>query len=685
MKKILNSLGVFCSLILTLILSILIFIYAVILNVKYAVSENGIENTLKKIDVVETLKSVDDVMWEDFKQLSVTLSLSEEQFEYILNNNKVKEEVAIYLSEIFSSTFNDKNVTLTKEKVNNFLNVAIDEYNKLASKKITDIEKQQILNSFDEKMISNLNEEFGSINLIDLVDEEYARYIKLADNLLFDNYTLFMLIGIIFIIILIALFRFSYYKWIPYVKVSTVVSGSLMLIVGLFLIFIPTFELEILIPLKNLLSTRVFITSAILFILSIGLSILNKYLKNYIIKKKEEVKEEKVEVKSVKEKKNKIKFDKKTIIIIILGLSLLFIILFLIFGRKRSYIITFDTNGGTEITNIEVKNDEIVKLPEAPKKEGYKFIGWTNEQGKVITKNTKVTEDLTLKAEWVSDSVETITLKFDTDEGNKIDNIVIEKGKIILLPIEPQKEGYMFVGWLDENGDFIYENMHISNDIILKAMWIKKDAETVNVKFDTDGGSKVGSIILEKGKTILLPFNPIKVGYVFVGWTDKEGNLITKETIVNKDITIKAIWKEPYTCPSDCTPIGDGSACTKISVADLIVYTGCPSGTETVENFCSAHKRQVSVGFDEDQTFVEAGILCDGYPNGFCVDYYSRYTQYTEGCPDGYFSYINSPSGLDAEYGCVLKYSKGGSSCPSGYVREGDKCTRTETINCTAN
>ena len=34
--------------------------------------------------------------------------------------------------------------------------VAVDEYNKLASKKITDIEKQQILNSFDEKMISNL-------------------------------------------------------------------------------------------------------------------------------------------------------------------------------------------------------------------------------------------------------------------------------------------------------------------------------------------------------------------------------------------------------------------------------------------------------------------------------------------------------------------------------------------------
>ena len=384
----------------------------------------------------------------------------------------------------------------------------------------------------------------------------------------------------------------------------------------------------------------------------------------------------------MKEEKKKRKIDKKMMIITALIFVLILIILFLLFGRKASYTITFDTDGGTKITSIEVKDNEIVKLPEAPKKEGYKFVGWSNEEGKIITKGTKITEDLTLKAEWISNDAQTVTAKFDTDGGNKIDNLLIEKNKIVLLPVDPIKEGYVFVAWVDETGNFITENTVVKDNITLKAIWIKESAETVTVKFDTDNG---GSIVIEKGKTIIFPIEPTKENYVFAGWVDEKGNPVTKDTIIDKDIKVKATWKDPYTCPLECTPVGDGSKCTKTTIKDVVVNTGCPSGTETVETFCSSHKRQVSVGFDEDQTFVDAGILCDGNPSGFCVDYNSRYTNSVDSCPAGYFKYTYSASGLDAEYGCAKKYNKGGSSCPSGYTREGNKCKRTETIACTAN
>lgn len=196
-------------------------------------------------------------------------------------------------------------------------------------------------------------------------------------------------------------------------------------------------------------------------------------------------------------------------------LILFLVILFLIFGRNGSYTITFDTNGGTEITAIEVKNNEIVKLPEAPKKDSHKFVEWKNEKGRVITKGTKVTEDITLKAEWVSN-----------------------------------------------------------------------DAETITAEFNTDGGSKVGNIVVEKGKIIVLPVNPIKIGYVFAGWADENGNAITKDTIVNENITIKATWKEPYTCPADCTPIGDGSKCTKEVTKEMSNTSSCPSGYTQSGNTC---------------------------------------------------------------------------------------------------
>lgn len=383
-------------------------------------------------------------------------------------------------------------------------------------------------------------------------------------------------------------------------------------------------------------------------------------------------------------KKKKRKFDKKIIIIIALVLVLLLVILFLIFGRDEKYTITFDTNGGTEITAIEVKNNETVKLPEAPKKDGYKFVGWTNEEGKVITKGTKVTGDITLKAEWVSNDAEIITAEFNTDGGNEIDNIIIEKGHIILLPIDPTRDGYIFAGWLDGNGNFIAEDTIVTNNITLKARWIKKGAKTSTIKFNTDGGSKVGSIVVENGKIIVLPINPTKEGYVFAGWVDEDGNTITKDTIVNKNMTIKATWKDPYTCPEDCTPIEDGSKCTKTTTKDVITYTNCPSGTETVENFCSAHKRQVAIGVDEDVSYQTAGIICDDNPTGFCVDYNGRYTVTGDSCPSGYYKYVDS-DGLGALYGCAKKYNKGGSSCPSGYTQSGNVCKKTETISCKAN
>lgn len=694
MKRFLNGLGVFGSVILTFILTGLIFSYMVVLNIKLVVSENVMSNTFKKIDIVESLKSSEDeTMWEDFVQLGESLNLSEQQFEQILNSDKVKEQVGSYIGEVLSSTLNDKEVNLTKEEMEKFLNIAVDEYNKVSDKKISDSERKKIVNLFDEKMISNLNEELGSINLSEMVEPEYVRYIELADNLLFGNYTLIMLFLIIFIIGLIALFRFSWYKWIPYFNTSAITSGILMLLIGLIISIIPLREMEIITPIRNLLVTRMFITSAILFALAIGLSIAKKYLKKYTDKKKSnapleetnEDKEIKEEIKEVEEKKDKKrKIDKKTIIIIVLILILLLIVLFLIFGRKGSYTITFDANGGTEISSIEVKNNEIVTLPEAPKKNGYKFVGWTNEDGKIITEGTKVTEDLTLTAEWISNKAKTVTTKFDTDGGNVIDNIVIEKGDNILLPVNPTREGYIFVGWLDKDGKIVNKNIKVSSNITLKAQWIKKGIKTSTIKFNTDGGTNVENIIVEKGKLIMLPTNPTKEGYAFAGWVDENGNAITEGTIVNKNMTIKATWKQPYDCPSDCTPIGDGSKCTKTTTKDLVVYSGCPTGTETIEKFCSSHKKQISIGFGEDQFYETVGIMCDNNPKGFCVDYKGRYTIASDSCPSGYYKYTEI-EGLGAAYGCAKKYDKGGSGCPSGYTKNGNKCTKTETISCKAN
>jgi uncharacterized repeat protein (TIGR02543 family) len=68
------------------------------------------------------------------------------------------------------------------------------------------------------------------------------------------------------------------------------------------------------------------------------------------------------------------------------------------------------------------------------------------------------------------------------------------------------------------------------------------------VTFDTDGGSKVDSQIIEKGGGLAKkPDNPTKDGYYFVAWNTEDDEKFDFETTITADITLKAVWKPVYT------------------------------------------------------------------------------------------------------------------------------------------
>ena len=68
------------------------------------------------------------------------------------------------------------------------------------------------------------------------------------------------------------------------------------------------------------------------------------------------------------------------------------------------------------------------------------------------------------------------------------------------------------------------------------------------VTFNTDGGSKVDSQIIEKGGGLAKkPANPTKDGYYFVAWNTEDGEKFDFATTITADITLKAVWKPVYT------------------------------------------------------------------------------------------------------------------------------------------
>ena len=71
-------------------------------------------------------------------------------------------------------------------------------------------------------------------------------------------------------------------------------------------------------------------------------------------------------------------------------------------NNSNVYTITFDTQGGSEITPITVRSGESLILPQAPTKEGYVFVGWYFDSDciEAYYGSYVISKDITLYAKW---------------------------------------------------------------------------------------------------------------------------------------------------------------------------------------------------------------------------------------------------------------------------------------------
>ncbi len=119
---------------------------------------------------------------------------------------------------------------------------------------------------------------------------------------------------------------------------------------------------------------------------------------------------------------NNDKNRKGKIIVLIILIILLIILLILIFRFifKKSYNVTFETDGGTYIEPFKINSDGLIEKPEDPKKEGYVFVGWYYND-ELFDFNTKIEGDILLVAKWgevsgIKFNTETLSLLVDKKE-----------------------------------------------------------------------------------------------------------------------------------------------------------------------------------------------------------------------------------------------------------------------------
>ena len=229
-------------------------------------------------------------------------------------------------------------------------------------------------------------------------------------------------------------------------------------------------------------------------------------------------------------------------------IAIIIVAILLTLGNKK-YTISFDTDGGNSLESITAKEKETITLPIAVK-EGYIFNGWIDETGKIIPSIYVVTKDVTLKATWISETADTITIKFDTNGGSKIEDIIIVKGETLKLPQNPTKAGYKFVTWETENGTPIYNEALLRESVTLYAVWEKEPSSSSSSKESKPSSSTTiveptGVELNTTNKTMVVNTTDKLVATVkpdnakdkTVTWSSNKPNVIT----VDKNGNIKAV------------------------------------------------------------------------------------------------------------------------------------------------
>ncbi|MBQ4509879.1 MAG: InlB B-repeat-containing protein, partial [Clostridia bacterium] len=169
-----------------------------------------------------------------------------------------------------------------------------------------------------------------------------------------------------------------------------------------------------------------------------------------------------------------------TKIICLAVLCLMVLPLVIACGGKK-YTIYFDANGGTvEEEERVVKEGEMIgKLP-TPKRDGFKFAGWFDEEDinfeEKISQRDFVMFDMVLVANWEKDE-NTVSVEFDPAGGEISDSDAIkyvQKGDNVGKLPTPTRDGYTFNCWTLEDGTTVVrQTTVIKANTVCVARWDK--------------------------------------------------------------------------------------------------------------------------------------------------------------------------------------------------------------------
>ena len=141
----------------------------------------------------------------------------------------------------------------------------------------------------------------------------------------------------------------------------------------------------------------------------------------------------------------------------------------------NSFIVSFDSDGGSSVASQRIFEDETVTQPADPTKAGYTFVRWELD-GAEFNFATPITRSITLKAVWtegIADNSGRVTVTFNTQGGSAVARQTLDNGERATRPADPTRTGCTFGGWFTTatgNTAFNFDNP-ITRNVTVFARW----------------------------------------------------------------------------------------------------------------------------------------------------------------------------------------------------------------------
>ncbi|MCM3174874.1 InlB B-repeat-containing protein [Paenibacillus sp. MER 99-2] len=212
----------------------------------------------------------------------------------------------------------------------------------------------------------------------------------------------------------------------------------------------------------------------------------------------------------------------------------------------NQYTVSFNSVGGTAVSDVPVTYGSTISAPTAPTRTGYTFTSWYSdaEQTQLFNfANTPITTNTQLYAGW---NINQYSVSFDSNGGTAVADRQIDYGTLLSEPTAPTLTGYTFGGWYTDAAHtqrFEFASMPITVDTQLYASWT---LQSYTVTFDVYQGdhANVPDQTITYGALITRPTDPVRTGYTFTNWYADAAHTLPFDfqTIITDSVTLYAGW-----------------------------------------------------------------------------------------------------------------------------------------------